>query len=59
MRLIIFTMYEEGIFDTTKNSFLILISGINRFRKLREEDVRQIQGKAEREKKQEERDAQY
>lgn len=57
--LIIFTMYEEGIFDTTKNSILILVSGINRFRKLRDEDVRQIQGKAEREKKQEERDAQY
>lgn len=57
--LIIYTMYEEGIFDTTKNSILILVSGLNRFRKLREEDVRQIQGKAEREKKQEERDAQY
>lgn len=57
--LIIYTMYEEGLFDTTKNSILILISGVNRFRKLRDEDVRQIKNKAERERKQEERDAQY
>lgn len=40
--LIVYTMYEEGVFDTTKNSILILISGINRFRRLQAEDLQQI-----------------
>lgn len=37
--LIIFTMYEEGVFDTTKKSVMILVAGINHFRKLRTEDM--------------------
>lgn len=37
--LIVITMYKEGAFDTTKNSVLILISGINKFRKLEKEDM--------------------
>ncbi|MBQ8823496.1 MAG: sporulation integral membrane protein YtvI [Lachnospiraceae bacterium] len=37
--LIIFTMYEEGVFDTTRNSILILVNGLNRFRKVTPEDV--------------------
>lgn len=37
--LIIYTMYEEGVFDTTKNSLLILINGFNRFRKITPQDV--------------------
>ena len=37
--LIVYTMYEEGVFDTTKNSVLILVAGINHFRKLRTEDM--------------------
>ena len=37
--LIIITMYNEGAFDTTKNSILILIAGINKFRKLEKEDL--------------------
>ncbi len=40
--LIIATMYEEGVFDTTKNSVLILLSGINNFRKLQKEDLEDI-----------------
>lgn len=44
--LIIYTMYEEGVFDTTKNSILILISGINGFRRLQAEDLQQIKGDA-------------
>ncbi len=40
--LIVYTMYEEGVFDTTKNSILILASGINRFRRLQAEDLQQI-----------------
>lgn len=37
--LIIMTMYNEGAFDTTKNSVLILIAGINKFRRLNKEDM--------------------
>ena len=37
--LIIITMYEEGVFDTTKNSILILVAGINKFRRLNKEDM--------------------
>lgn len=39
MGLIIYTMYQEGVFDTTKNSALILVTGINEFRKLKSEDL--------------------
>lgn len=37
--LIVYTMYEEGAFETTKNSILILAAGIDHFRKLRPEDM--------------------
>lgn len=37
--LIVFTMYQEGAFETTKNSFMILVAGINNFRRLREQDM--------------------
>ena len=37
--LIIYTMYEEGVFETTKNSILILVNGLNRFRKITPQDV--------------------
>lgn len=37
--LLLYTMYQEGTFDTTKNSLLILVSGINRFRRLEKEDL--------------------
>lgn len=40
--LIVYTMYEEGVFDTTKNSVMILVSGINCFRRLQEEDLEGI-----------------
>ena len=41
--LIVYTMYEEGAFDTTRNSLLILVNGINRFRRLDEQDLKDIQ----------------
>lgn len=41
--LITFTMYQEGTFDTTKNSILILIAGINRFRRLKTEDMAEVE----------------
>ena len=37
--LLVYTMYQEGIFDTTKNSLLILVAGINKFRRLKKEDL--------------------
>ena len=36
--LILWTMYEEGLFDTTRNSIQILVAGINSFRRLTPED---------------------
>ncbi len=40
--IIIYTMYQEGAFDTSVNSMKILVSGINRFRKLTDEDMEHI-----------------
>lgn len=37
--IIIVDMYKAGAFDTTKNSMIILITGINKFRKLNPEDL--------------------
>lgn len=47
--LIVYTMYEEGAFDTTKNSILILIAGINHFRKLQPEDMVKVEEMQEKE----------
>ena len=41
--LLIYTMYQEGAFDTTKNSMLILIAGVNRFRHLGKEDMFEVE----------------
>ncbi len=41
--LLLYTMYKEGVFDTTKNSVLILIAGINRFRQLNKDDMRIVE----------------
>ena len=45
--LIVYTMYMEGAFDTTRKSLLILIHGLNRFRKLEEQDLEGISGIAD------------
>ena len=37
--IILFTMYEEGAFDTTKNSIKILSAGLNHFRRLTPQDM--------------------
>lgn len=37
--IILMNMYEEGVFDTTKNSIKILLAGINSFRRLDEKDL--------------------
>lgn len=48
--LIVYTMYEEGAFDTTKNSILILVAGINEFRRLEKEDMESVEEMQAREK---------
>lgn len=40
--LIAYTMYTEGAFDTTRNSLLIIVKGINRFRRLDEQDLKDL-----------------
>lgn len=37
--IILINMYEEGLFDTTKNSIKILWAGVNNFRRLDEKDL--------------------
>ena len=37
--IIVVNLYEEGVFDTTKQSFQILAAGFNGFRKIRPEDI--------------------
>lgn len=41
--LLVYTMYQDGAFDTTKNSVLILVAGINRFRRLGGDDLLEIE----------------
>ena len=41
--ILFYTMYQEGAFDTTKNSILILVAGLNRFRRLGKEDLFEIE----------------
>lgn len=37
--IIIVNLYEEGVFDTTKQSIQILAAGFNKFRRIRPEDI--------------------
>ena len=37
--IIVVNLYEEGVFDTTKQSIQILVAGFNGFRKIRPEDT--------------------
>ena len=49
--LIVYTMYEEGAFETTKNSILVLVSGINKFRRLEKEDLTGVEEMRAREER--------
>lgn len=40
--LLFYSLYQEGAFETTKNSVLILTAGINRFRRLGKEDMFEV-----------------
>ncbi|MCM1123511.1 MAG: sporulation integral membrane protein YtvI [Eubacterium sp.] len=37
--IIVMNLYEEGVFDTTKQSIQILVAGFNKFRRIRPEDT--------------------
>lgn len=63
--IILFTMYEEGAFDTTKNSLQILTAGMNHFRRLTPQDKsiiaayrRECEEELERQQSEEEQKAQ-
>ncbi len=47
--LIVYTMYEEGAFDTTKNSVLILVHGLNHFRRLEKRDLEDVEAERAKE----------
>lgn len=40
--LLFYSLYQEGAFETTKNSVMILTAGINRFRRLGKEDMFEV-----------------
>lgn len=41
--LLAYSLYEDGAFDTTRNSVRILMAGINRFRKLEKGDMDEVE----------------
>lgn len=41
--LLVYSMYQDGAFETTKNSVLILFAGMNRFRRLGKEDLSEVE----------------
>ncbi len=41
--LLAYTMYQDGVFDTTRSSLMILVAGINQFRRLDGEDLQQVE----------------
>ncbi|MCM1046755.1 MAG: sporulation integral membrane protein YtvI [Candidatus Gastranaerophilales bacterium] len=49
--LVVVNMYQEGAFETTKNSILILFSGINHFRRLDEADLEVVREMQDQEKR--------
>ncbi len=47
--LLLYSMYEEGVFKTTRDSVMILVAGINRFRRLGKEDMSEVEEMEQRE----------
>lgn len=41
--LLVYSMYQDGAFETTRNSILILFAGVNRFRRLGKEDLTEVE----------------
>lgn len=46
--LLVYTMFREGAFDNVKNSAMILVAGLNRFRRLGKEDMFEVEEMAMR-----------
>lgn len=46
--LLVYTMYQEGVFNGIRDSVLILIAGVNRFRRLHKEDMFEVEEMAMR-----------
>lgn len=46
--LLLYTMAQEGVFDSVKNSVLILVAGVNRFRRLGTDDLFEVKEMAMR-----------
>ncbi|MCR5500350.1 MAG: sporulation integral membrane protein YtvI [Acetatifactor sp.] len=49
--LILFSLYEGGVFDTTEDSVKLLIFGVNQFRRLTPEDLKEIREEEKAEEK--------
>jgi hypothetical protein len=47
----LFSLYEGGVFDTTKDSVKLLILGVNQFRRLTPEDLKEIREEEKAEEK--------
>lgn len=43
--LLVYSLYQEGAFETTENSVRILMSGLNRFRRFEKEDLSDLENK--------------
>ncbi|MCH5341054.1 MAG: sporulation integral membrane protein YtvI [Acetatifactor sp.] len=41
--LMVYSMYQEGVFNSVRDSILILTAGINRFRRLHKEDMSEVE----------------
>jgi len=41
--ILVYSLYTQGAFETTKNSVLILVAGINRFRRVGKEDMFEVE----------------
>lgn len=41
--ILVYSMYQGGAFETTKNSVMILVAGINKFRRLGKEDLFEVE----------------
>lgn len=41
--ILVYSMYQEGAFETTRNSVMILVAGINKFRRLGKEDLFEVE----------------
>lgn len=41
--MLLYTLYREGIFDTTRDSVLLIIAGINRFRRIDREEMSEVE----------------